>query len=170
MLNNYAFLFPAGCGFIGRHLVSYLVDNKLVSDVRVVDKVPPPMAWLNKEHQAIFENPIVEFKSSNLLNPGIVIRKVILLCIHLNLINMLIHQGSRELAFSLDDEASKWDYVINLAAETKPNQTKEVYRQGTVPLSVGCAELAAKQGVKRFVEISTSHCYSAKKVCHIYIF
>lgn len=61
-----------GCGFIGRHLVSYLVDNKLVSHVRVVDKVPPPMAWLSKNHQNAFDHSqIVEFKSANLLNTGL---------------------------------------------------------------------------------------------------
>lgn len=57
-----------------------------------------------------------------------------------------------------------WDYVINLAAETKPNQAFPVYHQGIVPLSVGCAELAAKHKVKRYIELSDSHCYSAKKV------
>lgn len=84
------------------------------------------------------------------------------------IISYIIFPGSREQAFSQDDTSNKWDYVINLAAETKPNQTKEVYRQGTVPLSFGCAELAAKQGVKRYVEMSTSHCYSAKKVTTFY--
>ena len=68
--------------------------------------------------------------------------------------------GSRENVFN----GEEWDYVVNLAAETKPNQTKEVYHQGTVPLSVGCAQLAAKSGAKRYIELSTSHCYSAKKV------
>jgi hypothetical protein len=57
-----------------------------------------------------------------------------------------------------------WDFVINLAAETKHNQTRAVYEQGTVPLSVGCAELAAKHKVKRYVELSDSHLYSGKKV------
>lgn len=57
-----------------------------------------------------------------------------------------------------------WDFVINLAAETKLNQTQAVYEQGTIPLSVGCAELAAKYEVKRYIEMSDSHCYSAKKV------
>lgn len=74
---------------------------------------------------------------------------------------------SRENAFSLDDQRDVkggWDYVINLAAETKLNQTRTVYEQGIVPLSVGCAELAAKHQVKRYIELSDSHCYSAKKV------
>ena len=71
-------------------------------------------------------------------------------------------QGSRENAFAMNDAA--WDYVINLAAETKPNQADSVYHQGTVPLSVGCAELAAKLKVKRFVELSDGHLKTSKKV------
>ena len=70
--------------------MSYLVDNKLVSNIRVVDKVPPPMAWLNEEHKAIFENPIVEFKSSNLLNPGMLLKNLDLLSIKSNIINVFI--------------------------------------------------------------------------------
>lgn len=59
-----------GCGFIGRNLVEHLVINNLASIVRAVDKVPPQIAWLNKKHAAIFENPKVEYKSANLINPG----------------------------------------------------------------------------------------------------
>jgi nucleoside-diphosphate-sugar epimerase len=60
----------AGCGFIGRNLVQYLIENDLVSAVRVVDKVPPQTAWLNNRHQQLFSIPKVQFKSANLINPG----------------------------------------------------------------------------------------------------
>ena len=63
-------LFSTGCGFIGRNLVSFLVSNDLASAIRVVDKVPPQVAWLNEQCQKYFQNPIVEFKSANLINPG----------------------------------------------------------------------------------------------------
>lgn len=64
------YFFITGCGFIGRNIVDYLVTNHLVSALRVVDKVPPQTAWLNKHHQAIFEDPLVEFKSANLIMQG----------------------------------------------------------------------------------------------------
>ena len=35
---------------MGRHLTSFLVNQKLASKVRVVDKVPPATGWLNAEH------------------------------------------------------------------------------------------------------------------------
>jgi len=127
-----------GCGFIGRHMVTYLVENEFASKVLAVDKVPPPMAWLNLQQKQAFDSPLVEFKSSNLLNPG-----------------------SRENALKSDEN---WDFIINLAAETKSNQSYAVYEQGIVPLSLGCAELASKLRVKKYVEVSDSHCYKTKKV------
>ena len=39
-----------GVGFVGRHLTTYLVSNKLASKIRVADKVPPATGWLNTEH------------------------------------------------------------------------------------------------------------------------
>lgn len=50
--------------------MEYLLDNDLVSYLRVVDKVPPQTAWLNSKHAKIFENPLLEFKSANLINAG----------------------------------------------------------------------------------------------------
>ena len=54
--------------------------------------------------------------------------------------------------------------MINLAAETKPNQSFAVYQQGIVPLSLGCAELASRLRVKKYIEVSDGHCYHTKKV------
>lgn len=59
-----------GCGFIGRHLVSNLISNGLVSHIRVVDKTPPLLAWLNNQHMAAFNDKAVEFCSANLINQG----------------------------------------------------------------------------------------------------
>ena len=50
--------------------MEYLLDNLLVSYLRVVDKVPPQTAWLNTKQQKLFEHPLLEFKSANLINPG----------------------------------------------------------------------------------------------------
>lgn len=38
-------------GFIGRHLALYLHENNLASEVRLVDKVLPQLAWLAPEFQ-----------------------------------------------------------------------------------------------------------------------
>lgn len=59
-----------GCGFIGRHLVTYFVNNGLVSHIRVVDKAPPLLAFLNNQHMTAFNDKAVEFYSANLINQG----------------------------------------------------------------------------------------------------
>lgn len=38
--------------------------------IRIVDKKPPQMSWLNSKHEESFENEIVAFKSANLINEG----------------------------------------------------------------------------------------------------
>ncbi|KAG7213438.1 hypothetical protein KM043_002716 [Ampulex compressa] len=129
-----------GCGFIGRNLVEYLLDNKLVSYVRVVDKVPPQTAWLNATHQKIFEHPLLEFKSANLINAA-----------------------SCQNAFLSDIPI---DYVINCAGETKSGQTDPVYKEGIYKLSMNCAQQAAKNGVQRYVEISSGNLNASEKAPH----
>jgi nucleoside-diphosphate-sugar epimerase len=59
-----------GCGFIGRNLVKYLVDNALAKHIRVVDKVLPTVAYLSPAHKEAFAAPIVKFKQGNAQSPG----------------------------------------------------------------------------------------------------
>jgi len=126
-------------GFIGRNFVKYLVDNRLASFIRVVDKVLPPTAFLGKIHHEAFEASNVEYKQGNLTSPA-----------------------SIERMFTIDGGA-KFNYVFNLAAETKYSQTEEVYKEKVLELSVKCATEAVRQGVDRFVEVSTAQIFDAKK-------
>ncbi|XP_076765985.1 uncharacterized protein LOC143432896 [Xylocopa sonorina] len=127
-----------GCGFIGRNLVEYLLSNDLVSFVRVVDKVPPQTAWLNAKHQQVFEHPLLEFKSANLINAA-----------------------SCQNAFMSDDPI---DFVINCAGETKSGQTDPVYKEGIYKLSMNCAQQAAKLHIERYVEISSGNFSTSEKI------
>jgi len=128
-----------GCGFIGRNLVQYLAENGLASKIRVADKVLPDLAGLSKKQMEIFKNAdLVDFKQSNLAREA-TIGKV------------------------FDSADGKWDYVFNLAGETKYSQTDEVYKENIIDLSVTCGNAAAKAGVQRFIEVSTSQVYDADK-------
>lgn len=131
-------LILGGSGFIGRNLVDFLIKNDLVSRIRVADKVPIQTAWLNSRHQEIFNSPLVEFKSTNLINPT-----------------------SCQNAFICSE--GNFDYVINLAGETKNGQSDPVYKEGIFKLSLNCAKEAAERGVKRYIELSSGQICSSSK-------
>jgi nucleoside-diphosphate-sugar epimerase len=122
-----------GAGFIGRNLVQYLVQNDLTSKIRVADKALPALVSLSAEQKAIFDK--IEFKQVN-LSRATTIAKV----------------------FESDE---KFDYVFNLAGETKYGQEDTVYRENIINVSVTCATEAAKHGVKRFIEVSTAQVYES---------
>jgi nucleoside-diphosphate-sugar epimerase len=67
-----------------------------------------------------------------------------------------------EKAFTRDD-GKEFDYVFNLAAETKYGQTDEVYNEKIYSLSVTVAKEAAKRKAKAFVEVSTGQVYDGGK-------
>ncbi|XP_050295922.1 uncharacterized protein LOC126735872 [Anthonomus grandis grandis] len=130
-------LILGGCGFVGRNLVTYLLDNGLINSIVVVDKVPPQVAWL----QLVIK--LVQFKSANLIN-----------------------KESCKSAFSLSD-GSTWDLVVNCAGETKPGQTDPVYQEGILKLlSINCAKQAALMNVGRYIELSSGNMNSYDKVPH----
>lgn len=140
---NKKVLILGGMGFIGRNLVNYLVKNNLASFIRVADKVLPSTAFLNAEHKAAFESPLVEYKQSNLTS-----------------------EASIKRAFS--DEAAgrfnagdKFDYVFNLAAETKFGQTPEVYNEKVLDLATKVGNAAKAHGVGKFIEVSTAQVYDS---------
>lgn len=129
-------LILGGTGFIGRHLVNYLVSNDLASKVRVADKSPPVTSYMSKELAELYTNPIVEFKQANLANPAHVKR-----------------------AFT--DDGGKYNFVINLAGETRYGQSEEAYEEMVYTPSTNCAQEAKEHGVDKYIEVSTAHVYDA---------
>lgn len=138
-----AVIILGGCGFVGRNLVAYLISHNLTSKIRVVDKVPPQVAWLNDTHKSFINHETVEFKSANLINIE-----------------------SCDKAFSATEDCLSWDYVINCACETKSGQTDPVYQEGIFNLSLNCAKTAAKYKIRHYVEISSGHMFSSDKISH----
>jgi nucleoside-diphosphate-sugar epimerase len=57
-------------GFVGRNFVQYLVENKLASSIRGIDKALPQTAYLSPAVKAAFDHPSVEIMQANLINPG----------------------------------------------------------------------------------------------------
>jgi len=127
-----------GSGFIGRNLVQYIAENGLASKIRVADKVPAELAGLSKKQADIFKSDLVDFKQANLAREN-------------------------HVAKVFDTAEGKFDFVFNVAGETKYSQTPEVYKENIIDLAVTCGNAAAKAGVKRWIEVSTAQVYDADK-------
>eukprot|EP01126_Amoeba_proteus_P058174 TRINITY_DN747_c0_g1_i2.p1 TRINITY_DN747_c0_g1~~TRINITY_DN747_c0_g1_i2.p1 ORF type:complete len:228 (+),score=47.89 TRINITY_DN747_c0_g1_i2:67-684(+) len=139
MTDKPRFIVCGGSGFIGRHLIRYLFDNKLASFVLIADKVPYQIAGLSQEEAAIYSNgEFCHFKQIDLKQPV-----------------------SVEKLF--DEAGGNYDYVINLAAVTKYSQAPEVYDANIVELARTVSREAAKRNIKRFVHVSTGQVYKSKK-------
>jgi len=121
-----------GLGFIGRHLVKYLVDKDLASKIRVVDKTILAMARLGKDFTDVFNK--VETIQANLIN-----------------------KDSAAKAFT--DPEGDYQIVINLAGETKLSQEDTVYAEGITKLSTVVAEEALKHKTEKYIEVSSAEVY-----------
>ncbi|KAI2615614.1 hypothetical protein GGR54DRAFT_259302 [Hypoxylon sp. NC1633] len=126
-------LIIGGLGYIGRFLARHIHENDLASEIRLVDKVLPQLAWLPPE----FEGPCSADK-------------------------FMQADASREQALArIFDRADgkQWDYVFNCGGETRYSQEDEVYRVRSLGLSLAVGREAAKRKVKCFVELSTGMVY-----------
>jgi len=123
-----------GVGFIGRNFVKYLVDNDLTGEIRVLDKLPTSLAFFSEEHKNTFSDKRVVTKQANLCSPQ-----------------------SIEKCFATEGEP--WDYVFNLAAETKYGQTEEVYKEKVLDVLKKTTDEAKKIKVKRWIEVSSAQVY-----------
>jgi nucleoside-diphosphate-sugar epimerase len=129
-------LILGGCGFIGRHLVKYLVDNKLASFIKVADKQLPATSYLSEEHKAAFDQTkICDFKHSDLSKDDHVARLF---------------------------KDVKYNYVINLCGETRFGLSEDDYKLKCFTTATKCAAAAKKNEVPKWIEVSTAQVYEAQ--------
>ncbi|KAM5356197.1 hypothetical protein ACJ41O_002843 [Fusarium nematophilum] len=128
-------LIIGGMGYIGRFLALHLYQNELASEVRLVDKVLPQLAWLAPEFsEACSQDKFMQADASR----------------------------PEGLARIFDrPDGKQWDYVFNCGGETRYSQEDEVYKLRSLNLSIAVGKEAAKRGVKTFVELSTGMVYKS---------
>ncbi|KAK6087307.1 NAD dependent epimerase/dehydratase [Seiridium cupressi] len=128
-------LIIGGLGYIGRFLALHIQKNDLASEVRVVDKVLPQLAWLAPEFEEACSGD--KFMQAD---------------------------ATREQALAKIFDRSngkQWDYVFNCGGETRYSQEDEVYKLRSLNLSLAVGREAAKRKVKCFVELSTGMVYKS---------
>ncbi|KAJ0410692.1 hypothetical protein ATCC90586_008277 [Pythium insidiosum] len=130
-----------GAGMIGRNFVKHCIDHDLCSYIRVADKTMPEIAYFGPEHKQAFADSRVKFVQADLTRDA-----------HL------------ERAFNL--ETAPYDFVFNLAGETKCGLSESVYASKCRDLSVKCAKYASQKrselGIRRFIEVSTAFVYKSQ--------
>ncbi|KAH6660537.1 hypothetical protein BKA67DRAFT_530631 [Truncatella angustata] len=128
-------LIIGGLGYIGRFLALHIQKNALASEVRVVDKVLPQLAWLAPEFEEACSGD-----------------------------RFMQADATREQALAkIFDRADgkQWDYVFNCGGETRYSQEDEVYKLRSLNLSLAVGKEAAKRKVRCFVELSTGMVYKS---------
>ncbi|VUC27836.1 unnamed protein product [Clonostachys rosea] len=128
-------LIIGGLGYIGRFLALHIHQNNLASEVRLVDKVLPQLAWLAPEFsEACSQDKFMQADASR----------------------------TEGLARIFDRaDGKQWDYVFNCGGETRYSQEDEVYKLRSLNLSLAVGREAAQRKVKAFVELSTGMIYKS---------
>ncbi|KAJ4345429.1 uncharacterized protein N0V89_011559 [Didymosphaeria variabile] len=133
-----AVLIIGGLGYTGRFLAKYIHDNNLASDIRLVDKHLPELAWLAPEFKDV--------------------------CTRERFVQA---DASREQSFPRifdRPDGKEFDFVFNCGGETRFSQEDEVYKLRTYGLSMAMGKEAARRKVKCFVESSTGMVYKPDAV------
>ncbi|GME22492.1 Nad dependent epimerase dehydratase [Neofusicoccum parvum] len=126
-------LIIGGLGYTGRFLAKHIHDSQLASDVRIVDKHLPELAWLAPEFSdACSREKFMQADASR--------------------------EQSLTRIFDRPD-GKQWDYVFNCGGETRYSQEDEVYKMRSYALSMAVGGEAARRKVKVFVELSTGMVY-----------
>ncbi|KAF2736600.1 NAD(P)-binding protein [Polyplosphaeria fusca] len=133
-----AVLIIGGLGYTGRYLARYLHQQSLTSEIRLVDKHLPELAWLAPEFkEACSRERFMQADASR--------------------------EQSLQRIFDRDNGA-QFDYVFNCGGETRYSQEDEVYKMRSYGLSMAVGKEAARRGIKCYIEISTGMLYKPDSV------
>ncbi|KAE9962721.1 hypothetical protein BLS_010084 [Venturia inaequalis] len=132
-----AVLIIGGLGYVGRFLALHIHNNNLASEVRLVDKQLPELAWLAPEFaEACSRAKFMQADASK----------------EANLSRIFTRSNGQD-----------FDYVFNCGGETRYSQDDEVYKARSHTLSVCLGKEAARRKMKCFLEVSTGMVYKPKE-------
>lgn len=130
-------LIIGGLGFVGRYLAKYIHNNDLASEIRIVDKQLPQLAWLAPE--------FAEVCTQERFYQGDMSRE---------------HTCEKVLTRA---DGTTYDYIFNCGGDTRLSQDDEIYKQRNLKLSTTAARVAARKGTKCWVELSTGAVYKSDR-------
>lgn len=126
-------LIIGGLGYVGRNLAKHIHDNRLASDMRIVDKHLPELAWLAPEFkEACSRERFMQADAAQ--------------------------EKSLPRIFDRPDGA-QFDYVFNCGGETRFSQEDKVYELRSYGLSLAVGREAARRNIRCFAELSTGLVY-----------
>ena len=64
------------------------------------------------------------------------------------------------------EDGGTWDYVFNCGGESRFSGEGDVYKKHSLALSVNAAKVAAKRGVKCWIELSSGAVYKPTRDAH----
>ncbi|KAF2636205.1 NAD dependent epimerase/dehydratase family protein-like protein [Massarina eburnea CBS 473.64] len=135
-----AVLIIGGLGYTGQFLAKHIHDNNLASELRIVDKHLPELAWLAPEFKdVITKERFVQADASR--------------------------QQSFPRIFDRTN-GKEFDYVYNCGGETRYSQEDEVYKVRSYGLSMALGQEAAKRKIRCYIESSTGMVYKPEPAPH----
>jgi len=130
------YLVLGGLGFVGKNFLEYLVEADCFEKLVVIDKKLLKLnAYIPKSRLEKFDNPKIKFLQKDLSKESDV--------------------------RSVFDEHGPFDYVINLAAETRFDLGEESHKRNTLLAANVCGTLSAEYKVKKFIHLSTAFVYTS---------
>jgi nucleoside-diphosphate-sugar epimerase len=161
MAEKPAVLIIGGLGYIGRFLALHIQQNNLASEVRIVDKVLPQLAWLAPEFEEACSTDKFMQADASKEREFAPLPPPITTCACRGGLDILTCIPALESLARIFDRANgkQWDYVFNCGGETRYSQEDEVYKVRSLALSIAVGTEAAKRGVKAFIELSTGMVY-----------
>ncbi|MCJ1336218.1 hypothetical protein MMC09_001494 [Bachmanniomyces sp. S44760] len=130
-----AVLIIGGLGYIGRFLALHIHNKALASEVRLVDKVLPQLAWLAPEFsESCSQDKFMQADASR-------------------------EQSLGRIFTPTSPSIKEYDYVFNCGGETRYSQDESVYRARSLDLSLTLAKECARRKIPSFIEFSTGMVY-----------